>query len=193
MFSREDKGSVWRKKTSILGNLFLVLSRCDHHWIWISVENCVFLSSCVDLPQCGELGIFCLEFFRYRYLIIDMHVKHTAPHGLLWLQLGTWNKVSAVPFSSCLWFSSPAPWQEVAGGLLSPAFCPCFMSSGPQLGRSLSSWKSMIPAISLLWNQANKSCAIPSMNDWPSPIVHIHLSATLCVKEQHALFNFAPE
>lgn len=55
------------------------------------------------------------------------------------------------------------------------------MSWGPQLGRSLSSWNSMIPAIILLWNQTNKNCAIPSMNDWACPTVHINLFATLCV------------
>lgn len=69
-------------------------------------------------------------------------------------------------------------WQ---GNCWSPALFPCLMSWGPQLGRSLSSWNSMIPAIILLWNQTNKNCAIPSMNDWACPTVHIHLFATLCV------------
>lgn len=102
------------QKKSILGNLFLVLLRGTgnqvvyRHFITgygcLWKIACVFLSSCVDLPQCGELGIFGLFFFRYRYLIIDMHVKHIAPQSLqfLGLQLGTWNNMSVVPFSSCL-------------------------------------------------------------------------------------------
>lgn len=152
------------EKTSILGNLFLVLwrgpgnqmvYRCfitGYGCLWKTV--CVFLS-CVDLPQCSELGIFCFvcDFFRNRYVIIDMHVNaHCTPRPSVFYDFSWEPGTRSQLLPSLHAFDSPLlhlsrKWQ---GDCYSPAFCPCLMSLGPQLGRRLSSWTSMIPAMSVL-------------------------------------------
>lgn len=116
-------------------------------------------------------------------------IPHSKAFSPLSLQLGTWNKVSAVPFSLCLWFSSPASEQRMEG-CWSAAFHPCLTSWVPQFGISLSAWISMILIVSLLWNQINKNCAITFMNGWPWPRAHLYATACACMVRTVCIIQF---